>query len=132
FNGWTHYEQARPTMPDETIEVIARWPDRGYTLQYRPMIRELTEARQYPIDQFPTVTVLGRVDEGGLAALRAHAVPGDDRALADFARDVAVADRTIPTEPPVQTGSSIPDQAEIPVHYEPLARERVGSGQLID
>lgn len=131
FNGWSHYEQARPTMPDETIEVIARWPDKGYTLQYRPLLGELTEARQYPIDMFPTITVLGRVDESGLAALRAHLTPGDDRALADFARDVAVADRTIPTEPPVQTGSSIPDHAVIPVHYEPLAGQRVGSGQLI-
>jgi len=59
FNGWGHYEQARPMMPGETIEVLARWPDNGYTLQYRPLLGELTEARQYPIDSFPTVTVLG-------------------------------------------------------------------------
>lgn len=122
FDGWGHYEQARPTMPGETIEVIARWPDSGYTLQYRPLLGELTEARQYPIDPFPTVTVLGRIDEEGLARLRSHATAGDDRALADHARDMAVADWSIPTEPPVRTGSTIPDHAEIPVHYVPSGR----------
>lgn len=132
FDGWSHYEQARPTLPDETIEVIARWPDRGYTLQYRPLLGELTEARQYPIDPFPTVTVLGRIDEQGLASLRSSATTGDDRTLSQYAREVAVADRTIPTEPPVRTGSIIPAYAEVPVHYEPLAGLRVDSGQLID
>ena len=118
FDGWGHYEQARPTMPGETIEVIARWPDKGYTLQYRPLLGELTEARQYPIDPFPTITVLGRIDEAGLAQLRSSATTGDDRVLAQCAMDVAAADRTIPTEPPVRTGSSIPDHAEIPAHYQ--------------
>lgn len=131
FDGWGHYEQARPTMPGETIEVIARWPDQGYTLQYRPPLGELTEARQYPIDPFPTVTVLGRIDERDLARLHSHAAAGDDRALARSARDLAMADRTIPTESPVRTGSSIPAHAEVPVHYEPLAGHRVDPGRLI-
>lgn len=132
FDGWGLYEQARPITPGETIGVIARWPEKGYTLQYRPLLGELTEARQYPIDRFPTITVLGRIDEGGLARLRSHATAGDDRALADYASDVAVVDRTIPVEPSVRTGSSIPDHAEIPVHYEPLAGCRVNTGRLID
>jgi hypothetical protein len=132
FNGWAHYEQARPTMPGETIEVIARWPDKGYTLQYRPLLGELTEARQYPVDPFPTVTVLGRVEERHLISLRTVAASGEDRTLTRSARDLAVVDRTIPTEPSVRTGSSIPAHAEIPVHYEPHAEYRVGADRLID
>lgn len=132
FDGWGHYEQARPVMQGEVIEVIARWPNEGYTLQYRPLIGEVTEARQYPIDPIPAVTVLGRIDERGLARMRSSATTGDDRTLAQYARDIAVAARTIPTEPPVRTGSSIPDHAEIPVHYEPLGGRRVGLGHLID
>lgn len=42
-----------------------------------------------------------------------------------------MADRTIPRESPVRTGSSIPAHAEIAVHYEPVARQRVESGGLI-
>lgn len=44
FDGWAYYEQARPVLPGETIEVIGRWPDHGYTLQYRPMLGELVKA----------------------------------------------------------------------------------------
>lgn len=131
FDGWGHYEQARPTMPGETIEVIARWPDKGYTLQYRPLLNELTEARQYPVDPTPTVTVLGRVEDLDLARLHSRAAAGDARELAQTAREVAMADRTIPRESPVRTGSSITAHAEIPVHYEPVARQRVEPGGLI-
>lgn len=131
FDGWGHYEQARPAMPGETIEVIARWPDEGYTLQYRPMLGELTEARQYPIEPFPTVTVLGSVEEQDIPELRALAAADDAGRLAVRSAHVAVMDRTIPTEPPVRTGSSIPAHAEIPVHYSPTMGGPLKSGCLI-
>lgn len=132
FDGWGHYEQARPTMPGEVIEVIGRWPDEGYLLQYRPLLSELTEARQYPIDPIPTVTVLGRADESDLADLRAFAANGKADEVANRAVQIARSDRTIPNEPPVRTGSTIPDHAEVPVQYEPVAGLWLGSGRLVD
>lgn len=131
FDGWGHYERARPAMPGETIEVIGRWPDQGYILQYRPLLGELTQARQFPIDPFPEVTVLGRVDEHDLPALRSLAKQGEVDQLARAAEQVAKTDRTIPSEPPVPTGSIIPAHAEIPVHYMPAASRWLEEGRLI-
>ncbi|MGQ0848256.1 MAG: hypothetical protein ACT4OP_03925 [Actinomycetota bacterium] len=72
-----------------------------------------------------------RIDKAGLAALQFVAAAGDDCALARNAREVAVTDRTLPMEPPVRTGSTIPDHAEIPVHYEPSAGRWLGHSILI-
>jgi len=131
FDSWGHYEQARPAMPSEAIEVIGRWPDPGYTLQYRPLLGELTQARQYPIDPFPEVTVLGRVNENDLPNLRSLAKQGELDQLSRAAEQVAKTDRTIPTEPPVPTGSIIPAHAEIPVHYVPAAGKWLETGRLV-
>jgi hypothetical protein len=119
FDGWGHYEQARPVLPGETIEVIGRWHDESYILQHRPMLGELVAAKQFPIDPFPGVTVLGLIDEGELPELRSLASQGLLDELSESASQLAQATRTIPTEPPVPTGSNIPAHAEIPVHYLP-------------
>lgn len=131
FDGWGHYEQARPVLPGETIEVIGRWPDQGYTLQYRPMLGELVAAKQYPIDPFPEVTVHGLIDEGELPQLRSLASQGRLDELSESAIRLAQATRTIPTEPPVPTGSNIPAHAEIPVHYLPADGRWLEADQLI-
>lgn len=131
FEGWGHYERARPALPGETIEVIGRWPDHGYTLQYRPLLGELTEARGTPIDPLPEVTVMGRIEEQGLPELRRLAAGGHVDQLSQIASDVVKTDRTIPTEPPVPTGSIIPAHAEIPVHYVPAAGAWLPPGRLI-
>lgn len=131
FSGWGHYEQARPALPDETIEVIARWPDQGYTLQYRPLLGELAEARQFPIDRFPEVIVRGRVHEKDLPELRSLAGMGDSEALSQRALEVVSTNRTIAPEPPARTGSTIPVHAEIPVHYLPAAGQGLELGRLI-
>jgi hypothetical protein len=131
FDGWAHFEQARPALRDERIEVIGRWPDQGYTLQYRPLLGELTEAWQTPIDPLPAVTALGRVDEQDLAELRSIAAQGQADQLSQAAARVAKTNRAIPSEPPVPTGSIIPAHAEIPVHYIPIAGRWLQAGQLI-
>ncbi len=131
FDGWGHYEQARPLLPGETIEVIGRWPEQGYTLQYRPLLGELTQARQFPIDPFPEVTVLGRVDGGRLPDMRAVASKELADELAEIASHVARSDRTVPIEPPVRTSSTIPAHEEIPVHYLPAAGPWLEEGRLI-
>jgi hypothetical protein len=131
FDGWAHYEQARPLLPGETIEVIGRRADHGYTLQYRPHLGELVAAKRFPIDPFPEITVLGRIDEGELPELRPLASRGLVDQLSDVATRLAKSDRTIPTEPPVATGSIIPDHAEIPVHYLPAEGQWLQSGRLI-
>ncbi|MFP3881893.1 MAG: hypothetical protein ACLFRT_09515 [Actinomycetota bacterium] len=131
FNGWSHYEQARPLLSGETIEVIARWPEQGYTLQYRPLLGELTEARQIPIDPFPEVTVLGRIDGSDLPELQAVASCGLVDELSDVASQVAKSDKTIPIDPPVRTGSTIPAHEQIPVHYIPTAGRLLEEGHLI-
>lgn len=132
FDGWGHYEQARPALPGETIEVIGRWPDQGYTLQYRPVLGELTQARQFPIDPLPEVTVLGRIDENDLPELKSLAEQGEVDQLSRAAEQVARRDRTIPIEPSVSTGSIIPAHAEMPVHYLPAGGRWLNPGQLID
>ena len=119
FDGWAHYEQARPALLGETIEVIGRWADQGYTLRYRPLLGELTEARQFPIDPFPEVTVLGRIDDSDLSELRSLAAQGLVDDLSRWAAELAKTDRASVPEPPVRTGSTIPALAEIPVHYLP-------------
>jgi len=131
FDGWGHYERARPALPDETIEVIGRWPDQGYTLQYRPRLGELTQASQTPIDPLPEVTVLGRIDEKDLPDLRPLAERGKVDQLSRAAGQMAKTDRTIPTESPMPTGSIIPAHAEIPVHYVPAAGRWLEGGRLI-
>lgn len=131
FDGWAHYEQARPLLPGETIEVIGRWPDEGYTLQYRPMLGELVEASQTPIDPFPEVTVLGRIDESDILELRPLGPRDLVDELVDMAARLPMSDRTIPTEPPVATGSIIPDHAEIPIHYLPADGQWLEAGRLI-
>lgn len=131
FDGWGEYEQARPTLPRETIEVIGDWPDRGYTLQYRPVLGELVEAHQTPIDSFPEITVLGRVDERRLAELRSLASQASPDELSDAASRIARPTRTIAAEPPVPTGSIIPAHAEIPVHYLPVNGQWLKAGRLI-
>jgi hypothetical protein len=131
FDGWAQYEQARPLLPGETIEVFGRCPDQGYTLQYRPMLGELVEASQTPIDPFPEVTVLGRIDKRDLPELRPLASQGLVDQLSDVATRLARSDRTIPTEPPVATGSTIPAHAEIPVHYLPADGRWLEAGRLI-
>ncbi len=131
FDGWAHYEQARPVLPGETIEVVGRWPDEGYTLQYRPMLGELVAARQFPIDRFPEVTVLGRIDKSDLPELQPLASRGLVGQLSAVATRLAKSDRTIPTEPPVATGSIIPAHAEIPVHYLPADGRWLEAGRLI-
>lgn len=131
FDGWAHYEQARPALPGETIEVIGRWPDQGYTLQYRPFLGELTEARQFPIDPFAEVTVLGRIDESDLPKLRTLAADGLVDQVSEAATRAAKTNRTIATEPSVPTGSIIPVHAEVPVHYEPTAGRWLDEGRLI-
>lgn len=131
FDGWGHYEQARPTMPGETIEVIARRPDKGYTLQYRPLLGELTEARQVPIDNLPEVTVLGRIDQSDLPKLRLLARRGRVDQLSRAGRESAKTDRKVVPEPPVRTGSIIPAHAEIPVHYLPSGGRWLEEGRLI-
>lgn len=131
FDGWAHYEQARPALPGETIEVIGRWPDQGYTLQYRPLLGELTHAWQFPIDPFPEVTVLGRIEERQLPELRSLAAEGLVNDLSQGAAESAKTDRTIVPEPPVRTGSIIPAHAEIPVHYLPNAGRWLEEGRLI-
>jgi hypothetical protein len=131
FDGWTHYEQARPLLPGETIEVIGHWPDQGYTLQYRPTLGELVAARQLPIDPFPEVTVLGLIDESELPELRSLASQGRLDELSKSASRLAQATRTIPAEPPVLTGSTIPAHAEIPVHYLPTDGRWIEPGRLI-
>ena len=131
FDGWAHYEQARPVLPDETIEVVGRWPDHGYTLQYRPLLGELAQAWQTPIDPFPEVTVLGRIEEGDLPELRALADEGLVDKLPEVAVRTAKTDRTIPIEAPVRTGSIIPAYAEIPVHYLPAEGRWLEAGRLI-
>ena len=131
FDGWAHYERARPALPDETFEVIGRWPDQGYTLQYRPLFDELTEAWQTPIDPLPEVTLLGRIDETNLRELRSLAAEGLFDQLSEAASRTAKTDRTIPTEPPVRTGSIILAHAEIPVHYLPASGRWLEAGRLI-
>jgi hypothetical protein len=131
FDGWAHYEQARPLLPGETIDVIGRWPDQGYTLQYRQMLGELVKASQTPIDPFPEVTVLGRIAEGDLPELRQLATQGRLDELSECASRLAQATRTIPTEAPVPTGSIIPAHAEIPVHYLPADGRWLEPDQLI-
>ena len=131
FDGWTHYEQARPLLSGETIEVIGHWPDQGYTLQHRPTLGELVAARQYPIDPFPAVIVHGLIDESELPELRSLASLGRLDELSESASRLAQATRTIPTEPPVPTGSNIPANAEIPVHYLPADGLWLESGRLV-
>lgn len=131
FDGWAPYEQARPLLPGETIEVMGRWPEQGYTLQYRPLLGELVAARQFPIDRLPEVTVLGRIDKSDLPDLRCLASRGLVDQLSDMATRLAKSDRTIPTEPPVATGSIIPAHAEIPVHYLPADGRWLEAGRLI-
>jgi hypothetical protein len=129
FDGWAHYEQARPVLLGETIEVIG--PDQGYTLQYRPTLGELAAAKQFPIDPFPEVTVLGRIDESELPELRSFASQGRLDELSELASRLAQATRTIPTEPSVPTGSNIPAHAEIPVHYLPADGRWLEADRLI-
>lgn len=62
--------------------MVGRWPDHGYTLQYRPV---LVEARQTPIDPFPEISFLGRIDESGLSGLRSLASRGRLDELSDSA-----------------------------------------------
>lgn len=131
FDGWGHYEQARPTLPEETIEVIARWPDHGYVLQYRPLLGELTQARKTPIDPFPEITVLGRIDDSDLPQLRSLGSRGDAEQLSEAASQLARTNRTIPTEPPVPTGSILPDHADVPVHYLPCEGQWLEGDRLI-
>ncbi|HLF43030.1 MAG TPA: hypothetical protein VJA46_05820 [Acidimicrobiia bacterium] len=131
FDGWGHYEQARPALSGETIEVVGRWPDQGYTLQYRPALGELVEARQFPIDPFPEVTVLGRIEESGLAELQSLESHGLVDELSDSASRIARPTRTIATEPPVPTGSIIPAHAEIPIYYLPTGGRWLEPGRLI-
>ncbi len=131
FDGWGQYEQARPTLPRETIEVIGDWPDRGYTLQYRRVLGELVEARQTPIDPFPEITVLGRIDESGISELRSLVARGRLDELSESVSQLAKATRTIIAEPPVSTGSIIPAHAEIPVHYLPADGQWLEAGRLI-
>lgn len=131
FDGWGQYEQARPVLPGETIEVIGRWPDQGYILHYRPMLGELVAAKQFPIDPLPEVTVLGRIDDSGLAELRSLASQGRLSELSQLASRLAQASRTIPTEPPVRTGSIIPAHEEIPVHYVPAEGRWLEARRLI-
>jgi hypothetical protein len=131
FDGWAHYEQARPVLPGETIEVVGRWPDECYILQHRPMLGELVAARQFPIDSFPEVTVLGLIDESELPELRSLASHGRFDDLSESASRLAQATRTIPAEPPVPTGSFIPAQAEIPVHYLPADGLWLEPGRLV-
>jgi hypothetical protein len=71
FDGWAHYGGL--VLPEETIEVVGRWPEERYVLQYRSMLGELVAAKQFPIDSFPEVTVLGLIDEGELSELRSLA-----------------------------------------------------------
>lgn len=131
FDGWAHYEQARPLLPGETIEVIGLWPDKGYTLQYRPHLRELVEAWQAPIDPFPEVTVLGRIDESDLPEVRRLAMRDQVDELSGSAARIARATRTMVSEPPLSTGSTIPAHAEIPVHYLPAGGLWLEPGRLI-
>ena len=131
FDGWTHYEQARPLLPGETIEVIGRWPDQGYTVQHRPILGELVAATQFPIDPFPEITVFGLIDEDELPELRSLASQGRLDELSELASRLAQATRTIPAEPPVLTGSIIPAHAEIPVHYLPAEGRWLEPGRLI-
>ena len=131
FDGWGLYEQARPAMPGETIEMIGRWPEHGYTLQYRSLLGELTQACQTPIDQFPEVTVLGRLDETDLPQLCYLADHGQVDELSRVATRLARTDRTIPTEPPVRTGSTIPEHSEVDVRYFPSEGRCLDAGHLI-
>lgn len=131
FEGWAHYEQARPALPGETIEVIGRWPEHGYTLQYRPLLGELTHAWQFPIDPFPEVTVLGRIDDADLPELRTLAADGLVDQLCRATAVLAKTDRTLRCEPPVRTGSIIPAHAEILVHCEPTAGRWLEEGRLV-
>lgn len=131
FDGWSHYEQARPALPGESIEVIGRWPDQGYSLQYRPLLGELAEAWQTPIDPLPQITVLGRIDESDLPELRSLASQNLADHLSETAARMAKTNRTIPDEPPVPTGSSIPAHSEIPVHYLPSGGRWLEAGRLI-
>jgi hypothetical protein len=131
FDGWWHYEQARPVRSGETIEVIGHWPDHGYTLQYRPMLGELVAARQFQIDPFPEITVLGRIDESELPELRSLALHGRLDELSESASRLVRPTRTILAEPPVPTGSIIPAHAEIPVHYQPVDGRWLEPGSLI-
>ena len=131
FDGWAHYEQARPVLPGETIEVVGRWLDESYILQHRPMLGELVAARQFPIDSFPEVTVLGLIDESEIPELRSLASHGRLDELSESASRLAQATRAIPAEPPVSTGSFIPAHAEIPVHYLPADGLWLEPGRLV-
>lgn len=131
FDGWAQYEQARPALPGETIEVIASWSEHAYTLQHRPVLGELVEARQTPIDPFPEITVLGRIDESGISELRSLVSQGRPDEYSESVSRLAKATRTILPEPPVPTGSIIPIHAEIPVHYLPADGQWLKAGQLI-
>lgn len=131
FEGWGHYEQARPLMPNEPVEVIARWPDHGYVLQHRPELGELTQAVQTPVDYHPEVTVLGGIDSHDVIKLRMLAREADPISMAETASGMAKTNRALPEEPPVRTGSSIPAHEEIAVHYEPAGGTWLPPGQLI-
>lgn len=70
FDSWREYERARPLLPGETYEIITANTEDGYVLQYRPTLGELTESRQYPIDQRPHAKVLGAVPGDAVSELR--------------------------------------------------------------
>lgn len=108
-----------------------RFAARPACLQYRPLLGELTEARQFPIDPFPEVTVLGRIDERDLSELRSLAEQGFVDDLSRAAAESAKTDRTIVHEPPVRTGSTITAHEEAPVHYLPIAGRWLEDGRLI-
>lgn len=81
FHSWREYEQARPLLPGETHRIITTNPDEGYALQYRPTLGELTESRQYPIDQRPHIKVLGAIPDDAIPELLQIAGNSDTRAL---------------------------------------------------
>ena len=55
FDGWTHYEQARPVLPGETIEVIGRWPERA-TSPAPAHARGVRDGKAVPDRPLPIIT----------------------------------------------------------------------------
>lgn len=120
FGGWEAYEQARPLLPGETYETVARWPDQEYVMVHRPQLGELVEAWQSPIDTMPLVTVTGAVTQADADYLRAIAVDDSPPELHAEAALLVQRTRTIPVEPPIRTGRTLPPDEEMEVHYEPM------------